>query len=1177
MTLEETARLKLIIDGAEAVNDLQKLTDKITQLKAEQDKFTKSDPEWHKLNNEIKGLTTTVNTVRERMDVAGMTIRQLEDYQKQLNKALRDADPASDDLLKIKGKADEVSGRLKELKGRVSDIPEEMEKSKGTFDNWKGWVAGAFTVTAIVETAKAIWDFGVASVKAFQESDQAQAQLRASLNSTGEAAGLSLEKLNKMATDRAKVTLFDDDDITKSQAMLLTFTEIKGKIFEEAIPAITDMAQKMGGGPEGLQTATIQVGKALNDPIKGITALSKVGVTFSADQKEVIKRLVETGDKASAQRIILAELNKEFGGSAEAAANAESGGLLQLQKRFGNIMESIGGLFVSVSKSLMPILNNLFSLFESGVEVLINVFKNTEPITTVFTAVYEVVGNLFSSVGNLISQLFSLIAPMFHVKEGGSMLTTIMDALAVAFKIVYSAAMIVLTGFQIVLDGMSILINKGKEVANFFGSDFKIDPKSNFDNLQANADKNFQSIKTLWTDTSDHKVKKNEETNTKIYKHDTDTHENSTASAKKAAEKQASDKLKATEDVSKKIEDLRIKLDDNDEKRHISSLKLQYDREVAAINKSKASEAAKAEYLELLHKNFEKDKAAITAKEDEKTKKEKEKNEKELDKIRDKFEKDDTSRKIKALKDEASRNEKFIKETVKDEKEKTDLLRKLEQSLIADISKLHNDADQKRKKEEEKIIQDKLKNEKAMFDQEFQMTVAKNNLILNDTKSTIDQELAAKKAMLDAELQHKIANLNNQAAAARAKANSEVASEQDRASRTQAINDNLMAQITAATQASANAKAAAEEASAQKRVEANKAMFSAISDLAKGDYNSFIKILSDKATNEGKNLSESQKANVEKIDKVQEYTVLALETLKTLNAAHLEKQIQNINKERDTFLEDNKKKYDGGVINKEDYEKNIETINSEADAKLYAERKKSFEREKAMNIALAVVNAAQAALKSFAMMGWPLGLIGAAGAAVAAAIQIKQIKSQKFEGRAGGVFKNAGIAQGDAHGSSYGEAGIAMINRRTGDEVGEIEGGEPVMILSKNTYRNNKKIIDPLLHSSLHRNGAAIYQKGGIMFEDGGVVGDAGADNGATHAAIAESSTIQKEIRDNTKKTADYTAELVDDIQKLRLVTAAMSLSLRSVLGSIDHNTARTADNTGNTAGGIAQLSSKFK
>lgn len=137
---------------------------------------------------------------------------------------------------------------------------------------------------------------------------------------------------------------------------------------------------------------------------------------------------------------------------------------------------------------------------------------------------------------------------------------------------------------------------------------------------------------------------------------------------------------------------------------------------------------------------------------------------------------------------------------------------------------------------------------------------------------------------------------------------------------------------------------------------------------------------------------------------------------------------------------------------------------------------------------MALINAAMAALKSLAMMGFPLGLIGVVASAALAAVQIGIIKSQQPPSMAkGGYIRNAGVPQGPRHGSSYGQSGISLTNRETGEEVGEMEGDEPIMILSRNTYKNNRVMINALLDSSLHRNGAPIHaEKGSVFGGDGG-------------------------------------------------------------------------------------------
>ncbi len=208
------------------------------------------------------------------------------------------------------------------------------------------------------------YQFFDSSVKAFNDSAQASAQLDASLRSTANAANLSRDALDAQASALMSKSLFDDDQITQAQALLATFTQIKDVVFMDAIPAIVDMSAKMGGD---LQGSVIQVGKALNDPINGISALHRVGVDFNEAQKATIKTMVETNNIAGAQAIILKELQKEFGGSAQAASEAGTGAFTILQHEFQNVKEEVGALVVALAKDLMPELKSFVSWFKDSV------------------------------------------------------------------------------------------------------------------------------------------------------------------------------------------------------------------------------------------------------------------------------------------------------------------------------------------------------------------------------------------------------------------------------------------------------------------------------------------------------------------------------------------------------------------------------------------------------------------------------------------------------------------------------------------------------------------------------------------------------------------------------------------------------------------------------------------
>jgi hypothetical protein len=103
------------------------------------------------------------------------------------------------------------------------------------------------------------------------------------------------------------------------------------------------MNEAMGGGPDGLQTTIIQVGKALNDPIKGVGALRRVGVQLSEQQEEQIKTLVEQNDLYGAQQIILDELATQFGGRFAAAGDTAEGKMAALSDRVEDVQKALAG------------------------------------------------------------------------------------------------------------------------------------------------------------------------------------------------------------------------------------------------------------------------------------------------------------------------------------------------------------------------------------------------------------------------------------------------------------------------------------------------------------------------------------------------------------------------------------------------------------------------------------------------------------------------------------------------------------------------------------------------------------------------------------------------------------------------------------------------------------------
>src|SRR5690606_29619661 len=145
------------------------------------------------------------------------------------------------------------------------------------------------------------------------EAEAVAAQLEARVESTGGAAGFTAQQLLDMASGLQQVTTFGDEAIAAMQGVLLTFTNVRGEVFVSATEAVLNLAVALD---TDLKSAALQVGKALNDPVKGVSALSRAGIQLSEAQQRQIRAFVETNDVASAQRVILGELEKQMGGAA---------------------------------------------------------------------------------------------------------------------------------------------------------------------------------------------------------------------------------------------------------------------------------------------------------------------------------------------------------------------------------------------------------------------------------------------------------------------------------------------------------------------------------------------------------------------------------------------------------------------------------------------------------------------------------------------------------------------------------------------------------------------------------------------------------------------------------------------------------------------------------------------
>ena len=312
----EFASLILNVDSSSArgaADDLDRLTDR-----------------GKKTERQTKGVTDEFTKLTAKLFPATRVLADLERMQGMLNAKLKsgeiNATQYANAMERVRARTDQAQRSLDELGGKA--------QRGNTLMGMLGRTLAGLSIGAGIAT-------GIrAVISETMEAEQVQAQLEARLRSTNAVSGMTIKSLNDIADSLMRVTTVDDEAIGGVQAILLTFTKIGQANFAGATEAVLNLSQAMG---VDLNSAAKLVGKALNDPVKGVSALSRAGVQLTADQKELVKSMVEAGDIAGAQNIILRELETQMGGAAEAARNTLGGAIKGLKNNFMNLLEGDSG------------------------------------------------------------------------------------------------------------------------------------------------------------------------------------------------------------------------------------------------------------------------------------------------------------------------------------------------------------------------------------------------------------------------------------------------------------------------------------------------------------------------------------------------------------------------------------------------------------------------------------------------------------------------------------------------------------------------------------------------------------------------------------------------------------------------------------------------------------------
>lgn len=222
-----------------------------------------------------------------------------------------------------------------------------LNQSKKDTDTWGkqinsamkgvgGMMAAAFSVGAVFE-------FGKASVQAFNEAELAGAKLQTALKGREESYG----RLVKLAAELQRATLFDDDATVEAMSFLAQM-QLTERQIKELIPLVQDFAQAQN---MDLATAAKMVGKSV---VGSAMAMKKLGFEVK-------------GAEGSAERFtsVMNVLNQAFGGQAEAAAKVGIGAVTQMSNSWGDFMEKVGSVITPGLNSIAVALNGVMDIQSS--------------------------------------------------------------------------------------------------------------------------------------------------------------------------------------------------------------------------------------------------------------------------------------------------------------------------------------------------------------------------------------------------------------------------------------------------------------------------------------------------------------------------------------------------------------------------------------------------------------------------------------------------------------------------------------------------------------------------------------------------------------------------------------------------------------------------------------------
>jgi hypothetical protein len=261
----------------------------------------------------------------------------------------------------------------------------------------------------------------------------AEQRVAAVVKSTGKAAGFTARELQKQAAALQKVTTFGDEEILELQAIILTFRNITQDTFKQTTEAALDLATVLG---TDAKSGALQLGKALEDPIRGVTALTRSGVSFNEQQKEQIRNLVESNQLLEAQKIVMEGIQIQVGGVAREMAKTDVGKIKQMKNALADVKEEIGRRLIPVQLEFMETARLVWDNFAAIAEIAyINVLQAAMDVFPQLEWVMQETGAVFVATWEAAKSFFLTFVEIVKggLEEIGNFATAVGEGVHAAY------------------------------------------------------------------------------------------------------------------------------------------------------------------------------------------------------------------------------------------------------------------------------------------------------------------------------------------------------------------------------------------------------------------------------------------------------------------------------------------------------------------------------------------------------------------------------------------------------------------------------------------------------------------------------------------------------------------------------------------------------------------------